>query len=145
MGVERTIMNRAKAVLTVVAALLGAGASAPALAWGHAQIRFGVVVGVPFYPWYYPYPYYPYPPYPVVVAPPAPTTYIEQGEAPPHSLSYWYYCAESNTYYPYVKDCPAGWMRVVPHAPPRATQPQSTPPAAPQPKTQSLPQTASSG
>ena len=39
----------------------------------------------------------------------------------------------------FVKECPGGWMRVVPHAPPPTTQPQSTPPSAPLSK----PQTAS--
>jgi hypothetical protein len=28
--------------------------------------------------------------------------------------SYWYYCKDSKGYYPYVKRCPSGWMRVVP-------------------------------
>jgi hypothetical protein len=83
-----------------------------------------VFIGAPFFPWYYP-PYYYYPPYPPVVVRPAPTTYVEQGgaqSAPSPRSSYWYYCAESKTYYPYVKECPGGWMRVVP---------QTTPPTAP--------------
>jgi hypothetical protein len=126
-------MNRVKAVLTLSAVLLGAGASAPALAWGHPQVRFGVVIGAPFYPWYYP-PYY-YPPYPAVVAvPAAPTTYIEQAAAPSERKSYWYYCEASKTYYPYVKECPGGWLRVVPQTAPHATPhgvPQETPQAAP--------------
>jgi hypothetical protein len=116
---EGTIMNRVKAVLTLSAVLLGAAASAPAFAWHHGGVRFGVVIGAPFYPWYYP-PYYYYPPYPpVVAAPAAPPTYVEQGgaqSAPPRA-SYWYYCAESKTYYPYVKECPGGWQRVAPQPP----------------------------
>src|SRR5882672_4396988 len=114
-------MNRAKAILTLSAALLGAAASAPAFAWHHGGVRFGVVIGAPFYPWYYP-PYYYYPPYPpAVAAPAAPTTYIEQGgaqPAPSQRSSYWYYCEASKTYYPYVKECPAGWLRVIPQAAP---------------------------
>lgn len=113
-------MNRVKAVLALSAVLLGA-ASAPAFAWHHGGVRFGVVIGAPFYPWYYP-PYYYYPPYaPAVAAPAAPQTYVEQGgaqPAPSQRSSYWYYCAESKTYYPYVKECPAGWLRVVPQAAP---------------------------
>jgi len=67
-------MNRVKAILTLSAALLGAAASAPAFAWHHGGVRFGVVVGAPFYPWYYP-PYYYYPPYAYApVAPAAPET-----------------------------------------------------------------------
>jgi hypothetical protein len=27
---------------------------------------------------------------------------------------YWYYCPDSKTYYPYVKQCPSGWLKVVP-------------------------------
>jgi hypothetical protein len=95
-------------------------------------VRFGVVIGAPFYPWYYP-PYYYYPPYPVAV-PAAPTTYIEQGAAPSERKSYWYYCEASKTYYPYVKECPGGWLRVVPQTAPQATPhgvPQETPQAAP--------------
>ncbi|MEA5113136.1 MAG: OmpA family protein [Geobacteraceae bacterium] len=54
----------------------------------------------PYYPYYLHYPYYPAPP--VVVPRP----------------SYWYYCRDPEGYYPYVKQCPTGWMRVVPSAPP---------------------------
>jgi hypothetical protein len=116
---EGAIMNRMKAALTLSAVLLGATASAPVLAWHHTRVHFGVVIGAPFFPWYYPpyyYPYY-YPPA-VVAVPAAPTTYIEQGgtQSPPaqQAQGYWYYCAESKTYYPYVKECPAGWQRVTP-------------------------------
>jgi hypothetical protein len=112
-------MNRIKAALTLSAVLLGATASAPALAWHHGGVRFGVVIGAPFYPWYYP-PYYPY--YYPPVAPTAPPTYIEQGSAQPaptqQSQNVWYYCAESKTYYPYVKECPGGWQRVTPQPAP---------------------------
>jgi len=42
---------------------------------------------------------------------------------PPYSgSSFWYYCADSKLYYPYVQQCPAGWLKVVPNpntAPPR--------------------------
>jgi len=114
-------MNRIKTVLTLSAVLLGATASAPALAWHHGgNVRFGVVIGAPFYPWYYP-PYYPpayyYPP----AVPAAPPTNVEQGgahAAPSQQSSYWYYCTESKTYYPYVKECPGGWQRVTPQPAP---------------------------
>lgn len=122
-------MNRIKAVLALAAVLAGAAASAPAFAWGHTRFSFGVVIGAPFYPWYYP-PYY-YPPA-VVVAPAAPTTYVEQAGTPvPQRSSYWYYCEASKTYYPYVKECPAGWMRVVPQATPQTPKmPQAMPQTA---------------
>src|SRR5215467_5561393 len=131
-------MSRIKTVLAMVAILAGAAASAPAFAWGHTRFSFGVVIGAPFYPWYYP-PYYYYPP-PVVV-PAAPTTYIEKDSprAAPPQRSYWYYCEGSKTYYPYVKECPGGWLRVVPQATPPAT-PQATPQAAPKRTPQIPPQ-----
>jgi hypothetical protein len=62
--------------------------------------------------WYfYPAPIYPYPdpyvpPGVVVAAPPA----------PPAPVQYWYYCASSQTYYPYVSACSEGWTPVVPPA-----------------------------
>lgn len=35
----------------------------------------------------------------------------------PSSVPYWYFCAASNTYYPYVSSCPSGWQ-AVPAIPP---------------------------
>src|SRR5262249_44455029 len=107
---RRTIMSRTKAVFILIAALMLA-ASEPAWAWRGASFRFGVVTGAPFFPCSSPSPPYYYQPYPIVVVPPAPTTYVEQGGPPPQAPSYWYYCAASRTYYPYVKECPGGWMR----------------------------------
>ena len=102
----------------------------------------------PFYrPYYYSpfyYPPYSYPPIVVVPAvPPAPPVYIEQlqvlppmhqqapvappapqtfqppGESAPQSSgNLWYFCPDSKTYYPYVKECPSAWQPVTP-------QPQS--------------------
>lgn len=56
---------------------------------------------------FYPEPIYPYPnPYiPPIVAPPP--------SAPPQ---YWYFCEESNNYYPYVQQCPGGW-KLIPATP----------------------------
>jgi hypothetical protein len=56
------------------------------------------------------YPYYA--PAPVVVQQ-APTEYIQLSPAPPEQ-EYWYYCQSAGAYYPYVKECPGGWMQVVP-------------------------------
>ncbi len=92
---------------------------------GHAGI--GLYLGAPYaYP-YYPFPYYPYSYYPppVVVTPePAqPPVYIEQVPSVTQQTSpdsyYWYYCEQSETYYPYVKECPSGWQRVSPTPPPQ--------------------------
>ncbi len=114
----------------LVIILLGALASGAALADRGGHARFGVFIGAPllFGPWYYPAPYYyspyPYPYYypPALTAPVAPPAYIEQGSggqaAPMQSQAYWYYCADANAYYPYVKECPGGWQRVAPQPPP---------------------------
>jgi hypothetical protein len=52
-------------------------------------------------------------PQPVYVQPPP--VYVPN-VAPP-SVQYWYYCADSNAYYPYVSSCPRGWQ-AVPAIPP---------------------------
>lgn len=45
---------------------------------------------------------------------PAPT-YIERSPpAEPAAQVWWYWCADSRAYYPYVKECPGGWQRVAP-------------------------------
>ena len=88
---------------------------------GHVGIFFGVPAPI-FYPRYHYYPGYYYPA-PVAVAP-APV-YIERSEAPSPSAptessttAYWYYCRDSQTYYPYVQQCASPWERVVPHSEP---------------------------
>jgi hypothetical protein len=60
--------------------------------------------------WNAPYPYYAAPP---VVVQSGPTEYIQQAPAAPPQ-AYWYYCQNARAYYPYVKECPGGWMQVVP-------------------------------
>ena len=80
-----------------------------------------VVVGGPFWgpSWYYPMPYY-YPYYypdyyaPVVVEPSSPPVYIERDDSEEQSApsGVWYFCPDSKTYYPYVKECPGGWQTV---------------------------------
>ena len=127
-------MNKTKLIIALL--LLGAGGVGNAWAdrgYGHdhGHVRFGVVIG-PYWggPWNYPPPYY-YPPSyyypPVVVQQQAPQVYIEQPQAPAAPLppapvaaapaSYWYYCAAGRGYYPYVKECPGGWQKVLPQPP----------------------------
>jgi hypothetical protein len=119
-------MKSLKMALILVLVLAGAMASESVLARGHGgHVRFGVFVGGPaFWPGYYYPPSYYYPPYypsyyptyypPAVAAP----SYVEQGGAQaapaPSQGNWWYYCTDAKAYYPYVKECPAGWQRVAP-------------------------------
>ena len=99
---------------------------------GHRHYRSGVdvVIGGSFWgpPWYYPpysyyrpysYPYYyPYSYAPVVEVPSEPPVYIERSQPDSSPLpNVWFYCPESKTYYPYVKECSGGWQ-TVPAEPP---------------------------
>ncbi|MGB9494885.1 MAG: hypothetical protein WCA83_08785 [Azonexus sp.] len=126
---------KAKKLLFVLVALLVAGAGN---AWADRRVygSVGVYVGPGAYwgpgyarPYYYPRPYgYPgpylysdpyYTPAPVVVVPSAPPVYIEQqgavvAPAPDADRQYWYYCSSSKKYYPYAKECPGGWQKVLP-------------------------------
>ena len=71
----------------------------------------------PYAPYPYPYSYYP----PTVVVPEQPQKYIMQTPQPQEN-NYWYYCRESRGYYPNVKSCPGGWMKVVPSEPPQGQE-----------------------
>lgn len=92
--------------------------------YGGGHGYFDITIG-PWAPWYYPPVYYPpaYYPRTVVVQPiqPAPSVYIEQPDpdaGAEEQTNTWYYCKKSRAYYPYVKECPAGWQRVTPQPPP---------------------------
>jgi hypothetical protein len=61
-------------------------------------------------PWWGP-PYYYYPAPPVIVQEPP---VYEQPAPPPQAPAYWYYCPNPQGYYPYIRQCPNGWMQVVP-------------------------------
>lgn len=83
---------------------------------GGVRYGVGVIVAPRWDPWFWgpPYPYQPYPP---VIIERSPPVYIEQSQAIPEPApqpAYWYYCPESNNYYPYVQRCPSGWQRVEP-------------------------------
>ena len=117
--------------LLSVAFLGGVFAAADAEARGRhhhhhrSRVGVGVFFGAPLYPYYH-YPYSPYPRYyypPTVVVPSAPV-YIEQSTAPAAPVAapeqggtaYWYYCPDSQTYYPYVQQCASQWQQVIPQA-----------------------------
>ena len=109
--------------LSILAVLtLAMLASVPAMAYrGHHHHRSSVSVGFVFgSPWYYGYPGYAYYP-PAYYYPPvsysSPPVYVERGDAytPSEQASgYWYFCPEAKAYYPYVKQCAAGWQKVSP-------------------------------
>jgi hypothetical protein len=103
--------------------------------YGGPRITFGIGVGPfygygPYFPysrWGYPYPAYPsfpaypaYPAYPptVIVTRPAPTVYIERPveavEQVAAPAGYWYWCADSQGWYPTVPECRSGWQAVAP-------------------------------
>lgn len=131
------MVRYSKVVAVFLMLLLGVAASTPAMAQrfghGHGGVRFGISLGVPLYGWgyyppYYAYPAYAYPApayaYPAPVYQPPVTGYIEQGyaqaaPAPAQPQGEWFYCAESKSYYPYVRECPAGWQRVPAQPPSR--------------------------
>ena len=84
---------------------------------GHGgRVGIGLYVGpgwwpYPAYPYYYPYyPYY-YQQPPVIVQEP-PEIYVQP--APTEQGEYWYFCPDPKGYYPDVKKCPKGWLKVVP-------------------------------
>ncbi len=105
-----------------------------------SSVNFGLSFGSGFYsPGYYSPGYYS--PYwhgpsviysaPVYSSPPVviqsqPPVYIERPAAPAETpaSAYWYYCAPTQSYYPYVSECAQAWQRVSPTPPaPAATQP----------------------
>ncbi|HEX9022212.1 MAG TPA: hypothetical protein VF799_00060 [Geobacteraceae bacterium] len=93
--------------------------------YGHgSRVGVGVMIGPGWDPWwggaYYPYyPYYPYYTPPPVVIEREPDTYIQQQPPPAYEeQNYWYFCREPQGYYPYVKKCPKGWLKVVPPSAP---------------------------
>jgi len=93
---------------------------------GYGGASFGFYFGGPGWGWpgYYPYAYAPYsypyyaPPYAVTA--PAPPAYMENqapGPSSPPATAYWYYCRESQSYYPYVRSCQGNWEPVSPQPP----------------------------
>ena len=58
-----------------------------------------------------PYPAYTYAP-PLVIQPES-QEYIQQPSSATTS-TYWYYCVDAKSYYPYTQECPGGWLKVAP-------------------------------
>ena len=98
------------------------GFSVPGYAWdrghghhghGHVRVHSTIVVGPRIWvgPAWTPYPYYVYAPSPPVVVREQPPVFVQQ--SPPESV--WYYCKDPSGYYPYVQQCPDGWLKVAPN------------------------------
>jgi hypothetical protein len=66
---------------------------------------------------YYGYPYYPYYDAAPINEQPSTEMYVRPAPQQPAEPTYWYYCRAPEGYYPYVKQCPGGWMKVVPTPP----------------------------
>jgi len=114
------------ALIVLAALIVVLGYSLPS----EAHFRGGVWIGPGFGPgwWgppYYGYSYPYYPPAPPVVIQQQPQEYVyQQQPAQPAEQKYWYYCSETKAYYPYVKKCPTGWLKVVPTPVPTPAPPQ---------------------
>lgn len=110
--------------LITAAGILGLTCT-PAFARGHVEAGF--YFGAPAYwgPYYAPPPIV-YAPIPIYVQL-APVTYVEQPSGGTSTSaqraeqitngqgSDWYYCRDKGAYYPYVKYCASGWIRVPAH------------------------------
>lgn len=98
----------------------------------HWRPRVGVYIGAPVLPYYYhPRPFYDPYYHPPVIVREQPITYIEQAPpvvvapapaAPPApsvqaQQPLWFYCQDTQTYFPHVQTCASPWMRVIPHTP----------------------------
>lgn len=110
----------------------GGGGGGYGLALGMGLLGYGLGYygnRAPYYPPSYGYGNrYGYPPVgyapnygyaPVVAVPSAPPVYIQQQEVvqvqpQAQAASYWHYCRSPEGYYPYVKNCPGGWLQVAP-------------------------------
>lgn len=107
-----------RALMLMLAGAIAALAFAdPAEAHGRrGGARIGVFVGGPiWWGWHHHYPRYER----VIVERPGPTVYVEKN-ADDEALDadqYWYFCPDSKTYYPYVKQCSSPWQRVEPTPP----------------------------
>jgi len=91
----------------------------------HGGVGITVVPGWwgPYYPNYPYYPYYPYYQEPPIVIQQQPDVYVQPAPEDEQQPIFWYFCKDPQGYYPYVKQCPKGWRKVVPTAPDSSSEP----------------------
>ncbi len=96
---------------------LGFALAAPAYAYG-PRYYAPAYYAPPYVPPYYAPAYYAPPAvYAPAYAPPAvyaPDYGYTQAPVQPQASNAWYFCASSNGYYPYVRQCAEGWQQVAP-------------------------------
>ena len=110
-------------ILVAVILILASALPSQADGWGghggHGGVSFrgSVWVGPGWWgPWGYPYYYDPYYAEPPVVIEKHAPVYVQPNRQQEAS-DYWYFCTKPQGYYPYIKRCPSGWLKVVPSAP----------------------------
>jgi len=108
-----------RTLVLIVAVLMACTTPSQARGGGHGGWGWGPALGIGLFSlglWeisrpYYSYPYYAYP------AQPIHDIYVQPAPQQPPATGYWYYCRNPEGYYPYVKRCLNGWMKVVPSPP----------------------------
>lgn len=70
--------------------------------------------------YWYAEPFYPYPPLVSEIVVESPAVVVQPSAAAPLAAppAKWYWCESLRTYYPYVKECPGGWVETDPDTPP---------------------------
>lgn len=92
--------------------------------YGGTYFSSSIFLGPYWGPWWwgpsypYPYPYYSGPSVVIEQAPQPQQYFDKEDQGVKGDEQYWYYCKDPEGYYPYVKRCPQGWMKVVPTPPP---------------------------
>ncbi len=123
-------MTKTLSLCMLLVPLLIGATSLPSYAWHrHGGFYGGVWIDGPrwedpFPPYPFPYPdrYYYYTPPPIIIRQQQPENYIQK--EPAQEPTYWYYCPSPQGYYPYIKECPTGWMKVIPTPPSGQQEPQ---------------------
>ncbi len=125
-------MNKLNSITLIFTLLALFASSVVSAHGGYNRFNFGINLG--HYPGYYGYsafgyqdpffypPVYSYPPTvivpvtPPVVIPSTPPVYTQKKttSSMQPQTNYWHYCSDSDSYYPYVKECPGGWLQVAP-------------------------------